>query len=405
MSNYLANALGKKPNKLNNMLTELENSTGNPSEDVRLASDVVAKTKQKISVLGLDPNDTTAEELYGALNIYFKRQQELFLHTLGNHTDSDTIAEMFAHFETPGVWRPKSSFIKKALTQQPPKKLMKTLHYRTAESMMKRENPAKIAAAAGLCESPSWVSGFEQQIDRATASDWQIGPISILLYENSPWNTLPGKQVTKISCVAGSVILRPNMTSGSDIFCLTIKLFQAFESLVAQSQAVALKLMGKTKSYDLDTSRQVPSVKIGGLNLSLSAFELPVEDFETDEKDGSQNNKQKSKDIWQQFYQIHPALSWWKGNEDLLFEDYSGNVVSLNLIDVAINATNKLDFSNRILRNGQRKLEDSLASKYAEHSITGFLKKPPINTFASPQERLKQLQIRYSTDFAVGSIN
>src|SRR5205085_2536544 len=49
-------------------LRNLERLHGNPSNDIRVTAEVKAATRHKILELGLDPNDTSPEELYHALH-------------------------------------------------------------------------------------------------------------------------------------------------------------------------------------------------------------------------------------------------------------------------------------------------------------------------------------------------
>ncbi len=65
-------------------ISQLERSTGSAGVDVRLIADITHKLHETMRYLGLDPADTTARELYLALNAYVVRED---LHELLFDTD------------------------------------------------------------------------------------------------------------------------------------------------------------------------------------------------------------------------------------------------------------------------------------------------------------------------------
>jgi hypothetical protein len=69
MSKALATMLNEDSKTVNDVIEKLESLAGYSSEDVRLLARVNQEAASKISSLGLDPADTTGEEIFHALQV------------------------------------------------------------------------------------------------------------------------------------------------------------------------------------------------------------------------------------------------------------------------------------------------------------------------------------------------
>lgn len=67
MAGYLQKLLNAKEPMFSFSLRSLEKATGNHAIDVKLIGDIHNKAQRAMRQIGLDPADTTAEELYSAL--------------------------------------------------------------------------------------------------------------------------------------------------------------------------------------------------------------------------------------------------------------------------------------------------------------------------------------------------
>ncbi|HMR73390.1 MAG TPA: hypothetical protein PKD68_05305, partial [Candidatus Saccharibacteria bacterium] len=68
MSKILRDLLDAEEPLFSQSLRQLERASGDQGRDARLIGDIAAKLAQATKKLGLDPADTTAAELYAALN-------------------------------------------------------------------------------------------------------------------------------------------------------------------------------------------------------------------------------------------------------------------------------------------------------------------------------------------------
>ncbi|MCL2869681.1 hypothetical protein FWF48_02635 [Candidatus Saccharibacteria bacterium] len=76
---YLADLLGAHEPQFSHTLAQIENRHNNPSIDLKLISHLRNAHTSLLRDLKLDPKDTTAPELYQALNIRFKRDARAWL--------------------------------------------------------------------------------------------------------------------------------------------------------------------------------------------------------------------------------------------------------------------------------------------------------------------------------------
>src|SRR3990167_7697712 len=99
MSKSLAKLLGKTERETSRVISKLEALTGYPSEDIRFHADTKNQLRAKIAEMGLDPADTTNQELYHAALSRFEKDAEAFRQSLGLASDAsfsqtaETVAE------------------------------------------------------------------------------------------------------------------------------------------------------------------------------------------------------------------------------------------------------------------------------------------------------------------------
>jgi ribosome assembly protein YihI (activator of Der GTPase) len=74
----IARILGEDEDRVATLVNALEEKNGFPSHDVRYLAENVQKIHSKITDLGLDPDDTTGEELFHALLVKFEKDSNVF---------------------------------------------------------------------------------------------------------------------------------------------------------------------------------------------------------------------------------------------------------------------------------------------------------------------------------------
>ncbi|MEX1995269.1 MAG: hypothetical protein WD887_00625, partial [Candidatus Saccharimonadales bacterium] len=127
MSKLLAALLDKPEHEVGNLIKKLEQASGYPSEDVRLASDHSRHVKSKLRQLNLDPEDTTPQELYHALLARFEGDSRQIDRAVGVAYDAslskrlEIALELIRHCaDFKEQWFLKRTAAKKLLKLQPP---------------------------------------------------------------------------------------------------------------------------------------------------------------------------------------------------------------------------------------------------------------------------------------------
>ena len=104
------------------MIQQLESASGNNSVDIRLSTEIRATTMSSTKSLGLDPNDTTGEELYSALNGLVNLHDQFLVKRIGGSDSGDVIdllpriKKLIDDINIPkSVWALKYSSVKKLI--------------------------------------------------------------------------------------------------------------------------------------------------------------------------------------------------------------------------------------------------------------------------------------------------
>src|SRR5580704_14077175 len=94
MTRVLSELLGATEPTFHRVISRLEAVSGHSNTDIRLSTEIERATKHKLKELGLDPKDTTGEELYAALQQRVKADDERLVAVLrkrfGDEQDLNT---------------------------------------------------------------------------------------------------------------------------------------------------------------------------------------------------------------------------------------------------------------------------------------------------------------------------
>jgi hypothetical protein len=186
VSKRIAAILGQPERLISKALSELEGKNGYPSHDVRHLAEAVQRARRKLADLDLDPDDTTAEELYHALLIKFEQDSLAFdiennFHSLDFEAKVNKAVEILKQANPlPQRWVLKTTAAKDLLRHHPPRRLMKELSYRSIESVLKREKMAMLFVMANSIESPAWRKGLLRGISKSDSTEFELRPVSIV---------------------------------------------------------------------------------------------------------------------------------------------------------------------------------------------------------------------------------
>jgi len=185
-------------------LKQLEQASGQPGADAKLLADIIEKSHDRMRQLGLDPQDTSGEELYAALLAKAKEHDEqlakkLMVEQFDNVDEINTrvlqIPEEMS--ENLDCWVLKKSVAKKFLSSMPPEGMMNILKYTSVDSMLKSENISELFGAIRFSENGDWLNKFNEQYKSLRPSDFETRKIEMIKMSVDKWGDIAAKFVEK----------------------------------------------------------------------------------------------------------------------------------------------------------------------------------------------------------------
>jgi hypothetical protein len=312
MSRRIAKLLDESEAELSKLLADLEKKNGLPSHDARHIADVHQRVRSKLADLNLDPDDTTAPELYHALLIRFETDCRKFDEVYGtaaadfDHKTATAAKLLEDSARQPRLWALKNKAAKELLSAHAPKQVMKFLGYRSAASLLKREDISEIFIVAQVLESDSWQKQQARLASKLQPTAFELRELKLTALSYDRWNTVDFENDVIVSDEMGAVAVWP-----SD------------QAAQAPLLSISLLLIEELRKYDRP---------------QLAAADIFAKD---------------------------KTLVWWS-DMDHLVADLRGGQVSMNLHDVAGNWLGSRAFDERSLQKGRHNYWRQLIDKY-EH--------------------------------------
>jgi hypothetical protein len=413
MSRYLSDALATDQPQFRHDLAELEKAHGHPNSDLRLTSEVMSGLSDSVRDLGLDPADTTPQELYAALNLKLKTDDQKLLKHLrslaaksvnAEANAADGIALVVKELSSSTIcFALKSSSLKKLLKLNPPKKSMKALNYRSLASLLKHEPAALTLLAINNFESSKYVDNLYSKFKNFRATDFESRPLSIYQPKSRKWQEVLAqvearthKQV--ISCYElGSLILMPvdNQATEGMLSAKLVLILNELSKVMSTSTYLKLHQVnsdfGKKLTQVAEHEPMVESSLMGQplpwhlVHSVLSSLRdiKPGADLPhlTDEDLNFSQMLDKLGDIIDDF-------RFWQSTSFLGLVK-QGEATSLNILDVSINLCNKLSFDQRETKHFKYSLWQELMKRYIGPKILS----DSLQTSFQPQLTLETAEI------------
>lgn len=393
MTKFLSQSLQATEPAFRLGLQRLEAAHGGPNHDIRISVAIAQQTKQKLAELGLDPRDTTAPELYHALQQRVQRDDASLhkrLRTLAaTHVSAEgklidgLVHALQAAGQVETCFAIKPVAFRALIKALPPKKTMKALGYRSAASFIKQENPASILTAARLIEDARWQQRLTESYKRLQPTDFETRKIAIVQPSHKRWQQFEQLgAASKNNVLAfrelGVVVLLPlpeHAPKGSTLASCSLA-FMALNAIAISSTFL------KLQQVRADFGAAVQHVAQGEARLALRLLDRPVS-WELVQRYFAQAAHglgatifepyvQAEDMLWQSVEQglskIEPQLQFWQGTAHLGLL-HEGKAVSMNLVDAALNHCNHLPFESRLSRYFQRSLHHELLTRYLRPEV------------------------------------
>lgn len=409
MSRKLSELLGADEPLFSISLQQLERASGQQGVDVRLTAEIIGRSHMKMRELGLDPKYTNGRELYHALFGLVKLHDSFLAKKLGVK-DHGNVREVLKAIEkhadalpvSRSTWAVKHSVIKKMLKSMPPKKVMKTLNYRSIDSMLKRESVSELLGGARFAETAEWQQKFMRQYAKLTSADFETRQIEVIYFDPDKWNGVAEEFVRSSRHTVGhlkelgAILLAPLPVASLPGITITTLPF-------------VLHYMNEIRTYAAYFRTQQVKPEFGNI-LVRTLMDDPSEHavmaghsvhwrvIQRHYGRGAGTFSEvfephlTSEDMaWHSaetvLYRMEPALHFWH-DMDYAGVVHDGRPVSFNLLDMAISCVNNLAYGYQSSHHMQTSLWHELFTRY--------LTQPSLE-----QQVLKQLAHEsYEPDFA-----
>lgn len=385
MSKYLSILLGAIEPQFSQLIASFEKTAAGPGVDVRLAAEIRVTLSKKLKELGLDPNDTTAEELYHTLAGRAIQDNLYLCETLkigANATSVVTIQKLARYFSksplVPEIWSLKRTTLKRLLAEHIPHKTMKALRYRSANSMLKRESPASIYAAALLIEGPRYQQTLVASVKKLESSDFELSKIEFVQFAPERWTVI--KRYLKLKTVpvysipeANAIVIIPADTAQTSTLALLVSALILHEMRRLKEHASYLKFLSLGSNLHMHVRALATEGRIHMLSIQDQriywhhihrVFAHSPEGRSYLEPHVNQDDLDWTM-IEASLASIDERLAFWVDTHVVGFASDT-RAVSLHLIDVCLNALYRRDFTESGKRFLQEILWDELIVRYME---------------------------------------
>lgn len=363
MSKNLSELLGQPEALVEAAIKQLEHLNGFESTDIRLLAEVNNKVRAKTKELGLDPDDTTGAELYHAVRVKLAKDEKSLALTAEEIIEKISLAN-----HNHKVYALRHSAAKEILRSHPPRKLMKHLHYRSIDSMLKRENICELYAGLQALESSRWLNVFWKDLAKLTPSDFESQTITIHRLSEERWANVQKSEVKNITLL-GAVMVGPKIKSN-------VSLALQISRCISQLRAACAYV--KLRQVEADFGKNLVTVLQSGLSEPLEISHLPI-GWQTifhhyGQRPAAEHTEFfgphllyediKSHHVIKSLAKVFPVFSWWE-DLDHVFKKAEDGLVSLNLADVIEN--NSKTYEQRSLHHARSSLWQEFIDRYLKH--------------------------------------
>lgn len=386
MSKVLSELLGEDNPLFQVALNDMERASGNPSADVRLSAEIIGKALQKTKELGLDPKDTTGEELYYALIQLVKKHDGFLAKRIGANDPADVqdilprIKTLLEQLDIPkSAWVMRPSVAKRLLKASPPKKVMRQLGYRSIDSMLKREPIGEIYGAIRFAETAEWQEKFLQKYKKLTPSDFEVRDIEFLQLDAKKWGVTTNAfinhnrhNITHLKELGVILILPLPMKRMPGItitilplllhYLNEIRLYSAFFKL-QQVKPDFGEIVSETIINDPGDhavmAGQALHWRVIGRHFGRKGSKDHPEIFEPHVQPEDLTWR-KAEEV---LYRIEPALHFWF-DMDFVAARNPHRPISFNLLDLAVSYVNGLKYGEQAVHHFRQSLWNEIFARY-----------------------------------------
>lgn len=388
MSRILSQLLDAREPNFSHTLQDLERESGHPNLDIHVSAEISQLVRQKTRELGLNPRDTSGEELYIALQDLIAIHDRFIANSIGVAEGDDTdailrkIKSAIDGLTLPkSCWALKPSVVRRLLKSMPPKRVMKLMHYRSVDSMLKRESVTEVLGAARLVESRTWMQQYMKGYRGLQPTDFETRDMELMVLDSERYRDVArgfiAKKRRNLAYLKemGTILLLPlpqPKLPGASITLLPLVLYYMNELRFYSSY---FKFNQVRPDFALLLIDALESDVASAVTLQGQPLHWRVVQRHFGKRDASHNPEafqpyiqhedfewKSAQDI---LYKFEPALKFWEGLDYVGFID-GKQTVSLNLLDNAIGYCNGLEYGSQTSAHLKSSLWSELWSRYMD---------------------------------------
>lgn len=398
MTKTLSQLLGAQEPAFHQGIRHLERASGRPTEDIRLTNDVNQSRRDCLKQLGLDPDDTTGQELYAALMQRVQEDSDIFDSLIGLASPTDDqvqkqsamiqnimprVAKLVATLQPQStVMAMKAAAAKRLLKAHPPRKALKALGYRSIDSVLKQEPTALLMTAAAATESAQWQQAMHNAYKKLRPSDFEQRQVQLLAPDTLRWHKLAAiylsqRQQPVVSFrEMGTIVLLPftnQLTNHVKAAPLTVTLLALQAANDIRATSTYLKLHVVRGDFGQIVAAISQSEPMTQAQLGDSALQWKLIHRHFARRPESYNPRLfephvQPEDLhWKaaedSLAELHPRFEFWQ-TASLAGLLHQGETISLNLFDSVLNFCNKLPFEQRIVHYIRDRIWHELLLRY-----------------------------------------
>lgn len=393
MSVMLSKLLGATEPLFSMSLKQLEEISGQPSEDVRLTAEILGKVRMKTEELGLDPDDTTPKELHQALLAKISEHDAHLVKKIGGKNPDDPVELMplmrkaWQKVDTSKTaWVIKKTVAKEMLKKKPPKQIMSHLGYRSVDSMLKRENLAEIYGALRFAESPEWLNEFNEEYKRLKPTDFQNRQIEVIEMPLKRWGDIAAPFIHKkrhnithlkeLGVILMLPVTKEANLSGIAIFTLPL-LFHYLQEIRLYSSFFKLQQVkpnfGEIIVETLIADTEKHAV-MAGQNIHWRVIQRYFGKLENEKHPEIFQPHVQPEDLhWRKaedlLFEVAPELKFWEDLDFVAIMDKDDRPVTLNMLDVAASFVNNSPYTKRAIYHFREALWNEIFIRYMGQDV------------------------------------
>jgi hypothetical protein len=376
---------GREP-LLDHALHQLEARTGKKGADVKLTAEIAEKAAAITKQLGL-PTDCSGEELYQALLTKIKQQDAHLAVTLGG-SDAEDVEQMIplAIRRLEQIQMPRRCFALKydkaaqMLSKRPPEQLMKRLGYTDCQQMIEKEDLAELFIAIRFTEGPDWLNEFNTVYKDLTPHDFEERPIKLVRFDAKKWGDVAAhfiekkKHINTHSKEMGVVAILPPPAPKMRAITLKVvtltlhyfnevRLYSAYFKLLSNKPHFG-HILSETLIAD---TPHIKMVEHGYIHWRVIQRYYGKSGESREHPEVFRPHLQPEDLHWRSaeriLYLIDPEMALWR-EMDYVAVEKDKDIVTFNLMDVALSYANQIAYPDRYLYHFRESLWNELFSRY-----------------------------------------